>query len=96
MTLLRCFIFLLACLTVTLTVLLFSTYFFLLTLAFVLQRLSLHWKNSDHVAVSVSIDFPSNSKRDVLFHCKPYDYSQTDWNGLHDHLFERCSMGRYL
>ena len=25
--------------------------------------------NSDHVAVSVSTDFPSNSQRDVLFHC---------------------------
>ena len=25
--------------------------------------------NSDHVAGSVSIDFPSNSQRDALFHC---------------------------
>ena len=25
--------------------------------------------NSDHVAVSVSIDFPSNSHRYALFHC---------------------------
>ena len=37
--------------------------------------------NSDHVVVSVSIDFPSNSQRDALFH----------------HIaFERCSMGGYL
>ena len=25
--------------------------------------------NSDHVVVSVSIDFPTNSKQDALFHC---------------------------
>ena len=30
--------------------------------------------NSDHVIVSVSIDFPSKSKRDALFHLKAYDY----------------------
>ena len=29
--------------------------------------------NSDHVVVSVSIDFPSNSLRDDLFHCIAYD-----------------------
>ena len=32
--------------------------------------------NSDHVVVSVSIDFPSNSQRDALF----------QWDGLRDHL----------
>ena len=42
--------------------------------------------NSDHVVVSVSIDFPSNSKQDALFHNIAYDYSQADWDGLHDHL----------
>ena len=31
--------------------------------------------NSDHVAVSVSIEFPSNSQRDTLFHRIAYDYS---------------------
>ena len=41
--------------------------------------------NSDHT-VSVSIDFPTNSKRDAPFHCIAYDYSQADWNGLCDHL----------
>ena len=29
--------------------------------------------NSDHVVVSVSIDFPSNSQQDALFHCIAYD-----------------------
>ena len=42
--------------------------------------------NSDHVVVSGSIDFPSNSEQDALFHCAAYDYSHTDWYGLHDHL----------
>ena len=42
--------------------------------------------NSDHVAVSVSIDFPINSKQDAPFHCVAYDYSRADWDGLHDHL----------
>ena len=41
--------------------------------------------NSDHVAVSVSTDFTSNSKQDVSFHCAAYDYSYADWDGLHDH-----------
>ena len=41
--------------------------------------------NSDHVAVSVSIDFPSNSQQDVPFHCIAYHYSSADWDGLHDH-----------
>ena len=36
-------------------------------------------ENSDHGVVSVSIDFPS-------FHCIAYDYSQADWDNLHDHL----------
>ena len=44
MTLLRLLNFLLGSLTVTLTVLLFWIYFFLLMLVFVLQWLSLHWE----------------------------------------------------
>ena len=36
------------------------------TMAFLLLR------NSDHVVVSVSIDFPSSSQQDALFHCKAY------------------------
>ena len=44
--------------------------------------------NSDHVNVSVSIDFPSNSHEilSALFHCIAYDYSRFDWDGLCDHL----------
>ena len=42
--------------------------------------------NSDHVVVSVSIDFPINSKQDSPFHRVAYDYSRADWDGLHDHL----------
>ena len=34
--------------------------------------------NSDHVVVSVSIDFPINSKQDAPFHCVAYDYSRAD------------------
>ena len=42
--------------------------------------------NSDHVVVSVSVDFPSNSQRDAPFHRIAYDYSCADWDGLRDHL----------
>ena len=42
--------------------------------------------NSDHVVVSVSIDFPINSKQDALFHCVAYDYSCADRDSLCDHL----------
>ena len=38
--------------------------------------------NSDHVVVSVSIDFPTNSQQDAPFYCIVYDYSCADWNGL--------------
>ena len=42
--------------------------------------------NSDHVVVSVSMHFPTNSQWAVPFHRIAYDYSRADWNGLHDHL----------
>ena len=42
--------------------------------------------NSDHVVVSVSIDFPINSKQDTLIHCVAHDYSRADWDGLRDYL----------
>ena len=42
--------------------------------------------NSDHVVVSVSTDFSTNSQQDAPFHCIAYDYSCDDWDGLHDHL----------
>ena len=41
---------------------------------------------SDHVVISVSIDFPSNSQKDVPFHRIAYEYSRADWDGLHDLL----------
>ena len=42
--------------------------------------------NSDHVVVSVSIEFLSNSQRDTPFHRIAYEYSCVDWDGLCDHL----------
>ena len=43
-------------------------------------------ENSDHVVVSVSIDFPTNSQWNALFHRIAYNYSCADWDCLHDHL----------
>ena len=42
--------------------------------------------NSNHVIVSVSTDFPTNSQQDAPFHRIAYDYSHADWGGLCDHL----------
>ena len=42
--------------------------------------------NSDHVVVSVSIDFPSYSKWNAPFHHIVCNYSRADWDGLYDHL----------
>ena len=42
--------------------------------------------NFDHVGVSVSIGFPTNSQRNVPFHRIAYDYSRADQDGLRDHL----------
>ena len=42
--------------------------------------------NSDHVVVSVSINFPSYSQRNDPFNRIAYDYSRADWDGLWDHL----------
>ena len=42
--------------------------------------------SSDHLVVSVSIDFPSNWQWDTPFYCIAYDYSRADWDGLCDHL----------
>ena len=36
-------------------------------------------RNYDHVVVSVSTDFPVNSKQDAPFHRIAYDYSHADW-----------------
>ena len=43
-------------------------------------------KYSDHIVISVSIDFPSHSKQDAPFHCIAYNYSCANWGGLCDHL----------
>ena len=42
--------------------------------------------NSDHVAASVSIDFPSYLLWDPLFHCIAFDYSCADWDSLRTNL----------
>ena len=42
--------------------------------------------NSDHIVVSVSFDFPSNSQQEPLFHCIAFDYSPAYWDGPRDHL----------
>ena len=42
--------------------------------------------NSDHVAVSVSIYFPSYSQENALFHRMTFDYLCADCNGLPGHL----------
>ena len=39
-------------------------------------------ENPDHVVVSVSIDWPSNSKTDDPFHHLAYDYFRADWDVL--------------
>ena len=41
---------------------------------------------SDHFVVSVSIDFPINSRQDASFYHVGYDYSCADWDCLQDHL----------
>ena len=43
-------------------------------------------ENSDHVVVSISIDFASNCQWNARFHCIAHDYPHTDWDGLRDHL----------
>ena len=42
--------------------------------------------NSNHVVVSVSIDFLTNSQWDAPFDRIAYDFSCGDWDGLRDHL----------
>ena len=45
------------------------------------------------MAISVSIDFPLNSKGSTLFHCAASDYSGVHQDGLWS--YERCSMWSY-
>ena len=44
------------------------------------------WENSHNVALSVSIDFPSNLESNVPFYCTVDFYSWADWDCLRDHL----------
>lgn len=74
MTLLRLLTFLHVALNVTLIVLLFRIYFYLLTIVFVLQWL-FFLGNSDYVFVSVSFEFLLNSDGNSSFHCSGFDYS---------------------
>ena len=85
-TLLRCLTFLLRSQTVILTVLPFWISFFLSSDASIVLMAFPPLGDSDHVAASVSIDFPSNSQQDVPYHCIAYDYSHADSDGLRDHL----------
>ena len=71
----------------TLTVLLFWISFFLSSHASICFTMAFPpLGNSDYVVFSVSIDFPSNSQWDALFHYITYDYSHADWDGPHNHL----------
>ena len=45
-------------------------------------------RNSGHVVVSVSIEFLSNLKGDVPFHCIAYKYSFADWDGPWTYIFK--------
>ena len=67
---------------------LFWIYLFILTPVFVLQWLCLHLETLI-MMLSVSIDFPSNSKGHTAFQWTVYNYSCADWGDLtvfYDHL----------
>ena len=81
-TLLRCLTFLLVSLTVIHTVLLFWIYFFSSDFNICFDMAFSPLRNSNQVAVSVSIGFPANTKQGVLFLCIAYDYYRADWDGL--------------
>ena len=83
-TLLRWLSFLLGSQTVILTVLLFWIFSSDASICSTMAFPPLG--NSDHVVVSVSIDFLSYSQWNALFHHIAYDQSCADWDGLHDHL----------
>ena len=83
MTLLRWLTFLLESLTVALSP---APLDFFLSLTYFFYNGFPPLGNSDHIVVSVSIDFPIKSKRDAPFHRIAYDYPCADWDGLHDHL----------
>ena len=79
-----------------LIVLLFWIYFFLLTLVFVLQWLSLHWE----ILIMLLSQFPLTFQlihNGCSFHRTVYDYSRADWDGLRAHLRDvPCSLNLVL
>ena len=85
MTLLRWLTFQFRLQTVILIAVVFWIYFFLDTSILFYNDFP-PLRNSDHVVVSVFIDFLSYSQWDAPFHCIAYDYSHANWEGLHDHL----------
>ena len=97
-------LFLLGSLTVTLTVLLVWISSFLLDASICSTMTFSLLGNSHHVVASVSIDFPSNSKPDTLFHQAAYDHSSADWDSFRVHLrnvpwediFEHCAASEYF
>ena len=86
MTLLKWLTFLLGSLIVMLTFLLCWIYFYLLTLLFVIQWLSIHWEILIMLFSQSPLTFCQTQKQDTPFHCMAYDYSHTDWDGLLDYL----------
>ena len=55
--------------------------------------------DSDHVVVSVFIDFPLNPQRHAPYHRIAYDYSGADWDSLRDNLrmfYGRISLNSVL
>ena len=53
--------------------------------------------DSDHVVVSVSVDFAVTSENEAPYHHKAFDYSRADWDGFGDHLkdFPRNDIYKY-
>ena len=43
-------------------------------------------ENSDHIFVLVSVDFPTSSKKDILFHRIAYHFSCADWDSFRNNL----------
>ena len=74
-------------LTVVLLGLLFWIYLFIYsTLSISYSSFSSIGKFWSCCCLSVSIDFPLNSKGEAPFHQTSYDYPPADWDGLPDHL----------
>ena len=53
-------------------------------------------KNSDHVFITVFIDFPISSNEDAPCHCITFDYSVADRNGSRDHIRDVFHLGTWV